>query len=351
MLIYVLNLFLIIAWMFFNKLCGKQEKIRYIISWGIAFQLLLVMVLKADFVGTDLPVYSKLYIQLKYIDWRVLPTIAWDLGYTLFSKFMAIFISNVHYFYCLIYCFLIIAFRKYIKENSDDIPLSFWLFITLGMWGQSFYVLRQYIAIGICLYALSALKKRKLLLYIFYIICAALFHKTALVLLILYPMNYIRLNRSRVIAISGGLFLLLLSNGIIFDVIVKILPNSLYLQKYSDYESGSGYTMLIIYILLLLWVMLINNKEVYEKYCLDIWMLFCGCAFQIMSINLALFNRVALYFFVNVIVLLPNLLKYEKNIYWRTCIKCLIYVISAILYLRILQISSIVPYQFIWNEG
>ena len=87
--------------------------------------------------------------------------------------------------------FTVLFFLKGIYLQSRDVAVSFFLFLALGLYFQSYNSVRYYLALAMGLYALYFVQKREWGKFIIIILAAALFHKTALVMLLLYPASYI----------------------------------------------------------------------------------------------------------------------------------------------------------------
>ena len=97
-----------------------------------------------------------------------------------------------------------------LRQQAEDYALSFFLFMMFGYYFQSFNTMRYYFALSIALVALTCLLRRRYLSFVLLIGIAALFHKTALVTLILYPLTLVRWRKIHVAAatVLGGLTLL-----------------------------------------------------------------------------------------------------------------------------------------------
>ncbi len=71
-------------------------------------------------------------------------------------------------------------------KKSDNFTLTFFLFITLGIYFRSFNTVRYYFVLAVTLYSLQYVVKKQYGKFILLILLAALFHKSVLVVIPLY---------------------------------------------------------------------------------------------------------------------------------------------------------------------
>lgn len=83
------------------------------------------------------------------------------------------------------------VFLRAMYRQSVDFVTTFYLFMTLGIYFQTFNTVRYYFALAIVLYGMGELLRKNYLSFVFLVLIAALFHKTALVVLPLYLLAYI----------------------------------------------------------------------------------------------------------------------------------------------------------------
>ena len=80
----------------------------------------------------------------------------------------------------------VFIYLKSMYEQSDSFTLSFFLFMTLGIYFRSFNTVRYYFVLAITLYSLRYVIKKEYVKFILLIILAAFFHKSVLVVIPLY---------------------------------------------------------------------------------------------------------------------------------------------------------------------
>lgn len=107
------------------------------------------------------------------------------------------------------------------------------IFFIVGLWFDSLNVVRQYLAIAVWLFAYPFMRDRKPVPYLLISGLAFLLHPTSVVLLPLYVLYGIRLDRRRFIAVGG-----ILAAGAVLAC--WLMPAVLaYIPKYSRYVAWS----------------------------------------------------------------------------------------------------------------
>ena len=86
-------------------------------------------------------------------------------------------------------------FISAIYRQSDDFRMSFMMFMLLGYYFQSISTVRYYLALGIALYSVRYCLKGDWPRFVLLVLCGALFHKSLLLVLVLYPLANMRWRR------------------------------------------------------------------------------------------------------------------------------------------------------------
>ncbi len=128
--------------------------------------------------------------------------------------------------------FTVLFFLKALYAQSCDFTLSFFLFMALCLYFHSYNSVRYYLALAIGLYSLDFVWRRQWGKFVITVLIAALFHKTALVMLILYPAGRISWRKwyYGILAVFGA-------SGLIF----KDLYMKLFLFLYPSYVNEEEY--------------------------------------------------------------------------------------------------------------
>lgn len=86
-----------------------------------------------------------------------------------------------------VYSFVtIMVFLLAMYEQSEDFPLTFFLFMSLGYYFQTFSTVRYYLALAAALYSMKFVLRRQWVRFIVIILLGSTFHKSLLVVIPLY---------------------------------------------------------------------------------------------------------------------------------------------------------------------
>ncbi|MBR2024066.1 MAG: EpsG family protein, partial [Clostridia bacterium] len=155
-----------------------------------------------------------------------------------------------------------VSVSLYIYRNSDNVVLSYVMYIALG--GYTFMVqgLRQAIAISICLFAIESVKKRKIFRFIFQVLLAFCYHRSALAFAVLYFIPWKRLCLVNILQMLACAVVLFFSANILLEIGAEITKSD-----YSGSVEGGGYIALSVYLIILVLALLFmqHSKPVEDK--------------------------------------------------------------------------------------
>lgn len=104
----------------------------------------------------------------------------------------------------------ILAMLAVIRQQAENFCFSFFLFMMFGYYFQSFNTMRYYFALSLSLLAMTCLLRRQYAGFAGLVLLASLFHKTALITLLLYPVAVRRWKKRELAAgVVPGLAVLL----------------------------------------------------------------------------------------------------------------------------------------------
>jgi hypothetical protein len=119
----------------------------------------------------------------------------------------------------------IVLMLEVVRRQAENYAFSFFLFMMFGYYFQSFNTMRYYLALSIALTAMTCLLKRRYPEFVLLILAAALFHKSALAALLLYPASIMRWKRIYRAAAAGiGVGVLLLRDKVL-QLLVALYPS------------------------------------------------------------------------------------------------------------------------------
>ncbi len=294
-----------------DDLFNKNRKL--IIDYCIIFTILsfvLFFGFRAYSVGTDTMNYlKKIFTRIEKLSLNYVEPL-----YLILNIFIAKLGGNYTSLLILLGFIIFIPLVISIAKLSNKPSISMFLFITLGMFCQSMNAMRQYIALVYILLGVTFLLKQKrgILFFVGFIALATLFHRTAVVCLILIPIKYIKLNLKNFLIAGGCLVVSLLCAPYViklFDIIMG--------TKYSIWYASIQWqhslitTISVICVLFLCTIILykcknIINKHDEKKYDFFCWMFIVFSIIKIISMfSIELIDRVGTYFMISTIFIVP----------------------------------------------
>lgn len=113
-----------------------------------------------------------------------------EVGFNLLTK--AIYGISGFENYLLVFAifafFTVLLFLQAIYRQAESFGFSFFLFMAFGYYFQSFSTVRYYLALAVALIAIPYLLEKEYGRFLVLILIGAAFHKSVLVVLVLYPL-------------------------------------------------------------------------------------------------------------------------------------------------------------------
>lgn len=269
-------------------------------------------------VGYDYPMYYQVALDLpgsdyQYNRFEIFNKIIMGIGYFL----------NYPFVYFIVSSFIIVSlFANSIYKYSIYPALSvLMLFGYPHFFLDSFSFIRQWIAMAVCLYSLKFILSKNFLKYLLCVIVAVLFHKSALLFLIAYPLVYFKISKVKTIGFIA--FSLLFGKFILGFLMHFDLPyvNYLILAK-----GAGGTKFAYLNIMVLLWLMYFkpyfdkDSEKESSEYNLFYNFFLLGTTMSLVLIEFGhVAFRTSVYFVMVGIFILPNTLskiKQKKYLYF-----------------------------------
>lgn len=303
-------------------------------------------------VGND---YAK-YVEFMHLVWcdAYVPT---EAGFNLLVKVLYACSGFENYLLVFgVFAFLtVLLFLSAIWRQAEHFGFSFFLFMAFGYYFQSFSTVRYYLALAMALCAIPYVLRRQWVRFLLVILLAATFHKSVLVVLVLYPLASFHWKKWQlaVAALFCGSFFFL--QDFYLKVVVFLYPT------YEETEYLSGGTSLVsiarcagvLLLSLILYRKAVKGNRQMEFYFLcnlGALAMYVCCSF------LPIISRIGYYLTITHIFFLPSLVMRVENQKIRKALTIGI-VCAGILYFALLMHRAaddgfrILPYQtFFFHE-
>lgn len=332
---------------------GQLVKVYCITAW-------LLLTAAAAFrwsVGLDYNQYYNTFYDISNAaDWNEVFSFRYEPGYLIFTRLVTYFTRNIIVYLFLFYGLMYALLMRYVYKYAEIKWLAVIAFLSLDYFAMSFCFMRQGMAMVIGLYAYEMIKQRKSYWVVLLTLLAAMFHVSALMLLLCLFVSYIDVNQKKLFRLYV-IFSLIICFGC--DYILQHIFVGPF-AKYADYLQSrfmKGNNILVVYypILLFVFVVLFYKKicDSDKTFSAMFPILFLGAVLCVMSTKHYLLERMALYVTIYNIRVIPQIVsivkaKMSKSVVCLALYGMLVLNIGAYAYGLMIDRYGIVPYR--WNE-
>lgn len=269
-----------------------------------------------------------------------------DIGFLLLMKILSSISSNDNFFVFMTSFPYIWVLMRFIYNYSKSPFLSTILALSLNLYFGTFYLIRHTVAATVLICALDFFIKRKLKLFVTFVVIAATIHFTAICFLIVLPLRKIKIRKSvQVIIILLSLVIGRVGLGVwtsLISLISYVYPLAM---RYLYSQIGEfGETWFIAAAIILCSIIFsVNNEDQYNIF-ENLSIIACIC-YGLMPL-LSEFSRIALFFAPGLLIILPDALSSIRN----TGIKIFSYIATTFLFgayfFILLPSKNLAPYNF-----
>lgn len=160
----------------------RRKAVNRVYIAGIFTILFLVSALRFD-IGNDYTQYT-LTAHEAYVGGYVVT----EAGFNVLVKLVYTLFNREYYeIVFALFAFVTLAiFLHVFERDSADFSQSFFLFMTLGLYFQTFNTVRYYFALSVALCSMRYILEKDYIRFVFWIGCAAFFHKSVLLVIPVY---------------------------------------------------------------------------------------------------------------------------------------------------------------------
>lgn len=295
--VFLINLLLLFVWNILLKPNScKRRKIIFIVV--VSTQLFLIAFFS--------PIVSD---ALMYADWARMDSYGdTNFGWKCLSKFVWFLWPNPKSLLAVVSLISVAAAAHFIYRHSSDPLLSYFIYICMGIWGYSFLVFRQSIAISICMIAYDYLKDRDYRKSCIAVLLASLFHETAIVLLVAVPFSILTRGDKRKIAVECTCIIAFtLFYKPLLSFLLSIFRNG-WLYEVSTEVDGFGHLALLTAAVIGCYMLDRGNREAIFQKNIEV-----AALIQVLSLHFPLLVRLVHYFDLSMMVAIPSLVVAQKD--------------------------------------
>ena len=211
---------------------------------------LLLLCLRDTSVGVDTVSYIRTFERLKGMSLKfALASSSSEPGFVVLQKLIAA-IGGERLFIIVVACLIVIPVIKLYREESEGAILCIAFFLISLLFEMFFSGMRQSIAIGLGVPAFYLTKKRKWIPFILIVLLAFSFHRTGIMLALIYPIYHARITRKWLWVVLPLFVFVYLRRDLILDFMIDFAGED-YASRYSYLTGQSSQTALMILFILL----------------------------------------------------------------------------------------------------
>ena len=314
--------------------------------------LLTIVGLRSQYMGRDLPGYLNSYdiIGMRPWQWftRFESFLNYEKGFVLWMKICHTISPKRQFFLFACAAISMYPFAKMFYTKSRNTLLSIIVLLGTPIFPMFFSALRQGISLGIIGIAYIKIQEKKPVHFLALVIFASLFHSSALIFLLAYPVYWVKLKKHTAIASAVFLPVLFVLRIPIFGLMTKLF----YTNARPDYNDSSRY-FIFLALIYIFCVIVRNRGNDHFGGLSNIF--FVGCAIQSMGGVYSIVIRLALYYLLSMTLLIPELVKVLKEHQDRRLTAFIITVIYlafiafGLYSIRTTSWSMCYPYLFYWE--
>ena len=270
---------------------------------------------------------------------------------TVYTWLIAKLFGNYQVFLAISCSIPLIAIYRYVKDNTNDPLFGTIVFFSFFFFYES-YLIKQMLACSIILLSLKYLHSRDLKKYLLLILVAGLFHKSAFVLVLLYPLcKSLKFNKYFFAFVIASIIIGVTCGNMILNLLykVKLYNFELYIRDGIYKTNGDiNFSMFLYPFLSGICYIFRDKSECINKQNDLFLIVLIGCILNSWSTVIVEFYRIAIYFFLPFCILVPNTFKNIPKKYrniFKLGLMCFLYLYAF----KIAANTNCLNYQFFFS--
>lgn len=315
MLIHAILFFGIISLYFLMCFRKKSTKRELLFLRFVFFIFFMLIATREMTVGSDTPMYVDLFEKCAHKKWSIVQFGGYfEPGYLALNVLISYLSSNPRFFVAVMGFIFCLAFYKYIKNNSKNYLLSCLIFVGLLFFYTSMTMLRQLTAVAIILAGIGFAKDKKLIKFLGIVAIASLFHSSAWVAIVLYPLLNMRYTRKRVLIIILTSVILAMMIGLVSSGYMDLIGRTNFYESRAGNTSLGNIIVAIIYFIFYAFGRIIigRKKPIKDFDAIDSQYLYTLLGASMMSAigaKMDVMSRTVIYFSVFTLSSIPNIIE------------------------------------------
>ena len=216
--------------------------------------------LRDEACGADTTAYLRLFEQIGQKSWgSAISTTSVEPGFTALSKLIYFITKNEQLFLLVTAAITVIPLYRFYRKETELPVLTIVLFATIAPFSMYFSGIRQALAMAFIFPVWELTRKKKWIKFLLLILIATLFHRSAIVMLAIYPMCHLRITTKWLYAVVPLMLLVYIFNRPIFNILLLLWGED------GTVESTGATTVLLLLVLFAVYAFVIADESKLEK--------------------------------------------------------------------------------------
>ena len=360
MIPYYILLLMPLAYSIYSKkgiisIANDYRTRRTYITIGIFFGIFTIMLmLRSNTCGVDMPRYEYFFNNDINLSFReIIHMYNLEVGFHIFNKLITLVSENFQFYTAIVALVCMIPIWILYAKNTELPYLSIAVFMTVAPFSLFFSGIRQSLAISIVPLAYHFIKNRKFIPFIFSVIFASLFHQSAIIMILMYPVYWVKFTKRWLWFVSPAIAIILFFNSRIYALIAPLMGER-YFERYGEVSSTGAYAIVLLLFIFVIYASLIMDNEKIDE---DVQglrnLLFLSTALQCFAPVNTIAMRMNYYSLILVPIMISKIptrakAQYRQTAYASYIIMCVFFVVyyfySATTGADIMQIYPYIPF-------
>lgn len=236
----------------------KHKKLYLVLIFSVTF---LLAACRSVTVGVDTAMHCKAYRTISLLSYSSMDAMTdrFEIGFVILCKLLSLLNSNYQLLIVVSSAIICLCAAYFIYSLADEPILPTVLYLCL-LFSNYLNIMREAVAVAIGMLAIVALTKQKNIPFVLLVLLASLFHRSAIVLLLLLPLQAVNINwKSISVLLITGLLLFLFAEKFL-QVIATFLGKTSF---YDENFMSSNYFGALIQFLFELFLCIVYFNYVY----------------------------------------------------------------------------------------
>ncbi len=229
-------------------------------------------------------------------------------GFMALMKLISLVSMDPLVFYGVIATIVLLPMMWFIYRHCQNVWFSTWIFVTLTFFYCSLNFVRQSIACSIIVLGYDWLRRKKAVPFLLLVLVAACFHKTALIMIPVYFLCHIRINKKLAIFYGTATVLIFMLSNQILDIVTTYVFTS---YRNSFYLT-TGLQLAYLVVPCALFIFLVCLYKGWQQSDPDASMLFnlmlFSCIIWLFITKHFILERFSMYLYIFSLVAIPSML-------------------------------------------